>query len=63
MATELKRVTFVVSLEMEESLNSIKREMFYNRTQSEMIRELVSAGVRAIKAEKAVKENGCERAS
>ena len=53
MATELKRMTFVVTPEMEEPLNSIKKEMFYNRTQSDMIRELVSAGVRAIKAEKA----------
>lgn len=57
MATELKRMTFVVTTEMEEPLNSIKREMFYNRTQSDMIRVLVSAGIRAIKAEKAAKEN------
>ena len=56
MATELKRVTFVVTPEMEEPLNSIKREMFYNRTQSDMIRELVSAGVRAIKAKKQQKK-------
>lgn len=62
MATELKRMTFVVTPEMEGRLDSIKREMFYNRTQSDMIRELVSAGVRAIKAEKEVKENRCERA-
>lgn len=61
MATELKRMTFVVTPEMEEPLNSIKREMFYNRTQSDMIRELVSAGVRTIKAEKAAKENRQER--
>ncbi len=62
MATYLKRMTLVVTPEMEEPLNSIKREMFYNRTQSDMIRELVSAGVRAIKAEKAAKENRRERA-
>lgn len=52
MATELKRITFVVTPEMEEPLNAIKKELFYNRTQSDMIRELVSAGVRAIKEEK-----------
>ena len=52
MADEFKRMTFVVTPEMEELLNSIKREMFYNRTKSDMIRELVSAGVRAIKAER-----------
>ena len=56
MATELKRMTFVVTPEMEEPLNSIKREMFYNRTQSDMIRELVSAGVRAIKADEEEEE-------
>lgn len=59
MATELKRMTFVVTPEVEELLNSVKKEMFYNRTKSDMIRELVSAGVRAIKAEKATKEK-CE---
>lgn len=63
MATELKRMTFVVTPEMEEALNSIKRELFYNRTQSDMIRELVTAGVRAIKAEKAAKESQCGRVS
>lgn len=52
MATELKRMTFVVTPEMKEPLNSIKQEMFYNRTQSDMIRELVSAGIRAIKKTK-----------
>lgn len=63
MATELKRMTFVVTPEMEEPLNSIKKEMFYNRTQSDMIRELVAAGVRAFKDGKTAKEKGCERAS
>lgn len=63
MATELKRITFVITPEMEEPLNSIKKEIFYNCTQSGMIRELVSAGVRAIKAEKAAKENRREQVS
>ncbi len=52
MATKLKRMTFVVTPEMEEPLNYIKRELFYNRTQSDMIRELLLAGVQAIKDEK-----------
>ncbi len=63
MATELKRMTFAITPEIGKSLDSIKKELFYNRTQSDMIRELVSAGVRAIKAEKAAKENRCERVS
>ena len=63
MATELKRMTFVVTPEMEEPLNSIKKEMFYNRTQYDMIRNRVSAGIRAVKSEKAAKENGCGKMS
>ena len=63
MAAEVKRMTFVVTPDMEKLLDSIKREWFYNCTQSDMIWELVSAGVRAVKAEKAAKENRCERVS
>lgn len=59
MATELKRMTFVVTPEMEEPLEEFKREMFYDRTQSDMIRELVSAGMRAMRNKKAV--NGDRR--
>lgn len=51
MATELKRLTFVVTPEMEEPLRSIKKEFYFDKTQSEMIRDLVNAGVRAFKAD------------
>lgn len=44
-------MTFAVTPDIEESLNSIKQELFYNRTQSDMLRELISAGVQKIKAE------------
>ena len=57
MATGLKRMTFVITPDIEAPLASIKKEFFYDRTQSDMIRELVSAGVRAMRAEKAAKEN------
>lgn len=53
MAAELKRLTFVATPEVEESLSSAKEEMFYNRTRSDMIRDLLRAGLRAVKAEKA----------
>ena len=56
MATGLKRMTFAITPDMEDSLDVIKKEFFYARTQSEMIRELVSAGIRAMKAEKAEEE-------
>ena len=51
MATELKRMTFAVTPDIEESLDSIKQELFYNRTQSDMLRELISAGIQKKKAE------------
>ena len=49
MATTLRRLTFVVTTDMEEPLDRIKQELFYDKTQSDMIRELVYAGLRAIK--------------
>lgn len=63
MATGLKRMTFVITPDIEAPLDSIKKEFFYDRTQSDMIRELVSAGVRAMRAEKAAKGEQCDRAS
>ena len=63
MATQFKRLSFVVTPAMEESLNRMKQEIFYNRTQSHMIRELLSAGVRAPKAEQAAKGSHSVQAS
>lgn len=52
MATGSKKLTFAITPDMEAPLDSIKREFFHNSTQSEMMRELISAGVRAMKEEK-----------
>lgn len=52
MTHKFKRITFVVTPEMEGPLNSIKKELFYNCTKSDMIRQLISAGLRAIENEK-----------
>lgn len=49
MASKLKRLTFVVTPEMEPLLDGIKKEKFYNCSQSEMIRTLVEEGWNAIK--------------
>lgn len=62
MATGLKRMTFAVTQEMEPILNRAKKELFYDRTQSDMIRKLVMAGLDAID-EKTVKEKMDDRAS
>ena len=51
MPTELKRMTFAVTPEMEKLMDEAK-QMFYNSTQSEMIRTLVVAGLATLKAEK-----------
>lgn len=48
MATSLTRLTFTVTEEMESELNRFKKEKFYDKNNSEMIRALVSAGMRAI---------------
>lgn len=53
MATALTRLTFVVTKEMEPLLVNAKKNWFYDRTQSDMIRELVLAGLAALKAEEA----------
>ena len=50
MATTMKRLTFVVTPEMEVLLTMFKKKMFFDRTQSDMIRELVSAGMRALES-------------
>ncbi len=51
MATQLKRMTFTVTPDMEELLDEAKK-MFYDQTQSEMIRTLLVPGLEALKAEK-----------
>lgn len=56
MSTDLKRVTFSVTPEIEASLKSFKKEIFYDRSQSEMLRTLVSAGMRALENDKTAKE-------
>lgn len=63
MRTTLTRMTFTVTEEMEDPLREFKKEMFYDRSQSEMIRELVLAGIRASKQEKTEKKKGHDRAS
>lgn len=51
-----KRLTLVVTPEIEAQMKDMKREMYSDRTQSDMIRELVAAGVRSCRIER---ESGC----
>lgn len=57
MPTNFKRITFSVTPEIEASLKSFKKEIFYDRSQSDMLRTLVSAGMRALEADKTAKED------
>lgn len=50
MSGQSKRLTFVVTPEIEAQMRSMKKEMYFDRTQSDMIRDLVAAGVRSSKA-------------
>ena len=56
MATELKRMTFAVTPDMEELMDEAKK-MFYDSTQSEMIRALIVAGLTALKTERGASKN------
>lgn len=50
-------MTFSVTPEIEILLKSFKKEMFYDRSQSDMIRTLVLAGMKALDAEKTAEQD------
>jgi hypothetical protein len=56
MANELKRMTFAATPDMKGLMDEAK-QIFYGRTQSDVIRTLVVAGLTALKEEKLFKEN------
>lgn len=56
MATNLKRFTISISDEMKIELNEEKKETYYAKTQSEMIRDLITRGLVSLRNEKTVKE-------
>lgn len=51
MNGQKKRLTIVVTPDMEEPLRRMKRDVYFDRTKSEMIRELVAAGIRSFEKE------------
>ena len=56
MPTNLKRMTFAVTPDMESLMDEAKR-MFYDSTQSEMIRALIMAGLSTLKTEQREKNS------
>ena len=45
MSTEHKRITFVLTPDIEAQIDKLKKEMFYNQTTSDMIRYLIQRGI------------------
>lgn len=56
MTAGTKRLTIVVTQEMEALLTNAKKEYFYDKNQSDMIRELILAGLDAVE-DRAAAEN------
>ena len=52
MATEGKKLTFAVTPETKLLLNAAKEEFFCDGSQSDMLRSLVLAGLRAVESRK-----------
>lgn len=52
MAHRSKRITLVITPEMEEQLNFMKKEFFYDCPRSEMLRQLINSGIGVAKSEK-----------
>lgn len=48
MSTNLKRITFVITPDLVRLLDKVKKEKFYNCSQSQMIRALVETGLNVI---------------
>lgn len=55
-----KKRSFVVTPDIEAILDREKKEWFYDRSRSYMIRELVMAGLRALKEESEVADGNHE---
>ena len=52
MAGTCNRITFLVTPEIEKLLDAAKKDYYYKQTKSDMIRELVRAGLRSLVSEK-----------
>lgn len=51
MATTLRRFTISITPSMDADLDAVKKERYYKSTQNDMIRDLISLGLEALKAE------------
>lgn len=49
MGTLMKRITVTIPTDLEKELDKLKKERFYNKPQSEMLRYLIRLGVQKSK--------------
>lgn len=56
MAISAKRAMVTLRPEWAPKLEQLKKEQFYNETQAEMFRYIISRGLEALEAEKTAKE-------
>ncbi|MDO5547660.1 MAG: hypothetical protein Q4F79_04155 [Eubacteriales bacterium] len=58
MTTKNKRFMLTVPDDIEADVARVKRELFHDKSYSEMYRQLIRMGLDALKAEKVTKEDG-----
>ena len=56
IATYIKKTVITLQPEWEPELERLKKDQFYNETQAEMFRYIISRGLEVLKKEKATKE-------
>ena len=56
IATYVKKTMITLQPEWEPELERLKKDQFYNETQAEMFRYIISRGLEVLKKEKAAKE-------
>lgn len=63
MATTLRRFTISITPSMDADLDAAKKERYYKSTQNDMIRDLISRGLEALKAENEAENDEHDKAS
>ncbi len=56
MATNMKRVTISISDNMENDIKTLKRTLFYDKTYSELYRQLLHLGIDSLKEKRNEKD-------
>ncbi len=57
MSTDMKRFTISITPDIEQGLNKLKKEQFYDKAQSEMVRYLIKLGLNFVSSEQIKHQN------